>query len=182
MKINNKIALKVMICLFLMSPMQFSYSDTSLRAPSVDGIFSAGPYYNTKSKSYFELRRGNGFTWEVANEITKNLKYKNTPGQLAIIDSPQTHSFLVKHFQFLENTWIGLQFFCESSKSIWVNGSSLSSNNFSNWALDIDDISLLCIGKQYVPTFILQGSMNWSFPTETTRPDFYLVEYPTGKK
>lgn len=180
MKIITSLIFAV-ICVII-APAQNALSENSRRLPSVDGIFSAGPYYNRSSMSYFELRRSNNITWEQASHAAENHIFKNTPGRLATIATTKTHSFLLTKFSFEEDTWLGLQFFCENSELKWTDGSSPISNNFSNWDTSIEKQNYNCAHKKYVSGYIKNHGVNWQIGNSDKRSNFYLVEYPTVKK
>ncbi len=179
---NTTSILLTIICLIIVIPASNAVSENNLRLPSIDGIFSAGPYYNEASKSYFELRRNNNSTWEEDALEAKSHIFKKTPGRLATIATPQTHSFLVSKFTFEEDTWLGLQFLCENSTFEWSDGSAPVSNNFSNWDMTLKIRNYNCENNKYINGYIKKNSFNWLLGTSDKKSNFYLVEYPTGKK
>ncbi len=178
MKKHFYIFLSVIITLSL----QFSAADTTRRSPSEDGAFSAGPYYNAATSSYFELVRLEGYTWQQASIEAANRKYKDTSGRLAMINRPETHVFIVRNFIFNDNTWIGLRFFCEDSKLEWDGGTSHAGARFANWSPRAELIGVQCPDSGYAATFINSDAFDWNLDSNDGRANLTLIEYPTGRR
>ena len=169
-------------CLSFLLPMESGITDTNRRFPSEDGAFTAGPYYSSSTKSYFELIRNNGKTWSEAQSLASTHKFKNTSGRLAVIDRPGVHRFLVGKFAFLQDTWIGLRFFCENSTLIWTNGNGGKGSYFSNWSQTTPKTNLSCPQTGYLYTFINQNAFDWDLGTWQKTANYTLIEYPTGRR
>ncbi len=159
-----------------------SPADTSRRSPSDDGAFTAGPYYNSATQSYFELVRVSPKTWPEAQYEATLYSHNGTPGRLAVISRPETHMFIVRNFIFNENTWIGLEYDCETSTLIWNNGIAVARNDFSNWDPEARTQVTLCENAESLHTFINGGAFDWSLSTSNTFADLILIEYPTGRR
>lgn len=112
----------------------------------------AGPYnkpiYNEKTKSYFELYNPTvktpgankagydpryQFFWDKAQRVAAGKIYKGVRGRLAVVNSPQIHSFLQKHFKLGEPAWIGLRYWCSFNKLQWVTGEIHPLSAFHRW-------------------------------------------------
>ena len=157
-------------------------TDRNVRSPSADSTVTAGPYYNASTKSYFELFSFPELSWKEAEHQAKNHIFKNTTGRLATIDSYKTHKFLVENFTFSQDTWVGLQFFCESSEAKWLDGTTPNSNHFSNWEPSVGSTDNFCLVEEYLPTFIKNNSFIWEISSPRKVSNFYLIEYRTGTK
>lgn len=176
------LAKKILFLILLFLPLQLSSADQNRRTPSEDGTFTAGPFYNSATKSYFELVRINAASWDDARNAAENRKYKKTSGRLAVINRPETHMFIVKNFLFTEDTWLGLRFFCEDSKLEWADGPSHASARFSYWHAGAEHTDLSCPETGYLSTHINRNAFDWNLATWDKRSNFSLVEYPTGHK
>lgn len=173
---------RALFCICLFSAGAKSLADTSRRSPSDDGTFTAGPYYNSATQSYFELVRNDSYTWNEAEAEAANHSYKNTAGRLAVIDRPETHRFLVKNFIFLQDTWIGLRFFCEESTLLWPDGISHQGKAFSNWSISSEQRNLSCPQTGYLYTFINGRAFDWTLADWNGSAQYTLLEYPTGRR
>lgn len=159
-----------------------SYADTTRRSPSDDGAFTAGPYYNSTTRSYFELIRRDSLTWENAEIEATNHTYKNTVGRLAVVDRPETHMFLVRNFIFTQDTWIGLRFVCKNSDLIWPDGISHKGKPFSNWSSTSNQNNLSCPETGHLYTFINGNAFDWTLADWEKSSRYMLVEYQTGRR
>ncbi|MCP5382864.1 MAG: hypothetical protein H6912_10920 [Kordiimonadaceae bacterium] len=180
--IKKPLLLSVIISLSAILPISMGITDTNRRFPSEDGAFTAGPYYSSTTKSYFELIRNNGQTWDEAQALASTHKFKNTSGRLAVIDRPEVHRFLVGKFAFMQDTWIGLRFFCEDSILVWSNGTSGRGSYFSNWSHNTQKTNLSCPQTGYLYTYINGNAFDWDLASWQKTSNYVLIEYPTGKK
>lgn len=176
------LAKRTLFLFLLLLPVELSIADTNRRTPSEDGTFTAGPFYNSATQSYFELVRINAASWDAAHMAAANRKYKKTSGRLAVINRPETHMFIVKNFLFTEDTWLGLRFFCEDSKLEWADGPSHKAARFSYWRAGAEHTDLSCPQTGYLATHINRNAFDWDLGTWEKRANFSLVEYPTGRK
>ncbi len=173
---------KLSLFLVLIFPIASSFSDTSRRSPSDDGLFTAGPYYNSATQSYYELVRIGAKTYAEAEIEASMYKHNDTAGQLATITRPETHMFIVRNFIFTANTWIGLRFSCEDSSLTWSDGKSHAGNNFSNWSPQSRLSASLCVTDEFLPTYINANAFDWSLDTSAGFAELILIEYPTGRR
>ena len=58
------------------------------------------PVYNPASKSYFQLLKTTGKhgNWPASLEQAYRKTYKGVRGRLAVIDTPETHEFIMRNF------------------------------------------------------------------------------------
>lgn len=177
-----RLFLRALIYFSMFSFCQNVWADQTRRAPSDDGLFTAGPYYNPATRSYFELIRTDAFDWDEAYAESKNHKYKNTIGQLATISRPETHLFLINSFSFLNDTWIGLRFFCEKSRLEWTGGVRHPRNSFDNWKEVEGQNNITCPKNDYRGTFINAPVLKWQLADDSKSSNYILLEYTTGKR
>jgi len=178
-KISKLLLFSIALLLF---SAQSGMTDRNVRSPSTDRTVTAGPYYNASTKSYFELFSFPEITWQEAELEAKNHIFKKTTGRLATINSYKTHKFLVDNFTFTQDTWVGLQFFCESSEAKWLDGTTPLSNHFENWEPNLSASNDLCVLEEFLPIFIRNNSFIWEVSSLRKVSNFYLVEYRTGTK
>ena len=155
------------------------------------------PVYNPQTKSYFELRNdlfGNNHGWTNAKQAAEKLQFKGVRGRLAVVDSLQTHQFLVKNFNLEAETWIGLRFWCKYKKLQWVNGKIHPRDAFNHWDprwyryYGSSDPNLqFCrtsgtIESGYMPVYYLPAEKGYRWQAVGSAKGFrhYLVEFPTG--
>jgi len=82
------------------------------------GIATSPPVYNPATKSYFQLveNQYHSYVWDKAQAEARTKIYKGVAGRLAVVDSPETHEFLVDHFDLRDPRkaiWIGLRYWCK---------------------------------------------------------------------
>lgn len=186
---NKEIILAFMLALVTMNPF-LSFAEVGRKAPSDDGLVSAGPYYNPASKSYFELWRmqkipGMQTRWFGARDLAEQKMFKNTQGRLAVVKDLKTHQFLIRTFK-ADDYWIGLQYFCKSGTLKWIDGSDATATNFSAWDTQWSNTNIRCDAKGYMPVHYTSktavGSLRWRASGPNKGYTMYLVEYPTGKE
>src|SRR4051812_26537568 len=90
-----------------------------LSAPlwAAEGSLPTAPIYNPSSKSYFQLFNDNENpgNWEAAQMRAESKTYKGVRGRLAVIDSAETHDFILRKFDLTKRNvavWIGLRYWC----------------------------------------------------------------------
>ncbi len=185
---NLKILLTGVLSLFVTyaSPAQ---AEVGRKAPGLDGLTTAGPYYNPASKSYFELFRFSKITerpnWQNAQKEAATKFFKNTQGRLATIKNLETHQFILRNFK-AKDFWIGLQYYCGSGSLIWVDGTDATKSGFSAWANQWSNTDIRCAAEPYMPvhytTKTVTGTLRWRASGARKFYGMYLVEYPTGKE
>jgi len=164
-------------------------AEVGRKAPGLDGLTSAGPYYNPASKSYFELwymhRKSGQNGWIHAKMKAERKIYKGVRGRLGTIKNLDTHQFLIRTFK-ADNYWIGLQYFCASQSLKWVDGSDATKSNFSAWDSQWSNTHIRCADMGYMPVHYTSdtatGTLRWRASGPRKAYNMYLVEYPTGKE
>lgn len=182
MKSNKKIVMLALAVGVTFLP-NAALTDTTRRSPSYNGLMTAGPYYDSSSKSYFELRRGSQINWKKANRVAQDLIYKGRQGRLAIIRNAKTHSFLIKNFTIKKSSFIGLRMFCKRRYLQWIDGSDPANDNFSAWSTTMHEeytcrAPLHSNTNEYRAIYLPTGSFNWQITGEMKAYSGYLVEYP----
>lgn len=150
------------------------------------------PIYNPATKSYFELRGDNREeVWMNARRRAEALEYKGVRGRLAVVTSPETHSFLAKNFDIDVEAWIGLRYWCTYRKLQWVTGDVLSPEHFTAWASQWNKPEPIgpCEGAStmvtgYMPVFYqpTANGFKWQAVNAGKGYSRYFVEYPTGRE
>ena len=188
-KMNKKTILTSIFILTAMFP-SLSLAEVGRKAPSADGLISAGPYYNPATKSYFELRRmqdvpGKQTRWFGAKDLAEKLVFKGTQGRLATVKNLETHQFIMRNFK-ASNYWIGLQYFCGSQSLKWVDGTDAEQSGFSAWDTQWSNTDIRCDNMNYMPvhytTHTATKALRWRASGPNKGYVLYLVEYPTGKE
>lgn len=161
-----------------------------------------GPFYEEKSKSYFELRRmpdrirapdRHGFPWTQANDYVRRLQYQGIRGRLAVIDSPEKHRFI--EAQLLSNAdtwtdgiWIGLRIFCGGMQQLWTDGHIQRRTDFSVWHRQWYSGEAVKCGinksRGYMPVAYTKGEKTFRWLAVGTQKGYnwMIVEYPTLEK
>src|SRR3546814_15964029 len=85
-------------------------------------VCSSDLVYNPASKSYFQMlattgRHGN---WPESLEQARAQMFRGVRGRLAVIDTAETHEFVMRNFDVSNPTWIGLRYWCEFRMLEWV--------------------------------------------------------------
>jgi len=182
--------IKKMLCggiLLLILPTLLSHAEVGRKEPSLDGLMTAGPYYNPASKSYFEMIKStDGGTWHKINIYAQERVFKNAQGHLAIIKNLETHQFILRNFKSPTEFWIGLQYLCPSKSLRWVDGTIISNADFTAWGHKWARTHIRCSGKGYMPVTYTRRTQTTPPRWQATGPSkgfvYYLVEYPTGKE
>ena len=148
-----------------------------------------GPIYNEQTKSFFELRTDNLFegaagTWGWANFRAERRNYRGLRGRLAVAPSREVIEFLRKNFDLKEEAWIGMRYFCEARKLVWVTGKHHGRTDFSNWYKRwYRDRGTKCAGRMhYMPVYVVRYGDHyyWQAGGEKTGIVSYFVEYTTS--
>lgn len=150
------------------------------------------PIYHPGTKSYFELRNDNGTDyigdrWQSAREKAAGLSYRGTRGRLAVIKSEETHLFLRRNFNLVEEAWIGLRYWCAFRKLQWVTGELHTRQDFNVWAGQwFRDANTKCGAgtatspQSFMPVYYLPHNFRWQASGPAKKFAYYFVEYPTG--
>ena len=154
------------------------------------------PVYSSASSSYFELRDDKkNVLWSEAQEAAERLVYKGARGRLAIVKGAKVHQFLNRNFPLLEETWIGLRFWCKFKKLQWIDGKIHPRDGFNYWDPrwyryygSNEPGQQWCqsngsVRSGYMPVYYLpsEKGYRWQAVDASKVFNFYLVEYPTGK-
>ncbi len=149
-----------------------------------------GPFLDPHTNSYFELRVDNGRNhkkphWKTAYSRAARLSYQGRRGRLAIVNDTKTLEFIRKKFEFREEAWIGLRFYCKVRKLIWVNGQPEPLHNRRLWHAQWYRNPLIKCGKlttgHYMPVYLTSeasGQAYWQASGPSKFFVSYLVEYP----
>lgn len=169
-------------------------------APQLGGIAAAGtvgdpPIYNPASKSYFQLLTKpvtNSGVWTSIQKLALSNVFKGVRGRLAVVDSPETHEFIVQNFDLSREVWIGLRYWCDFRMLQWSDSRPYSPSDpghFSAWHPQwYRNATTNCetwrSGEQaFMPVYYRPlGQMNarWQASGPAKGFERYLVEYPTG--
>jgi hypothetical protein len=149
------------------------------------------PVYNPATKSYFALvwddenaanPEDQGLTWGEAYQRAKQRLFKGAQGRLAIINSLETHEFLINHFRPQAEAWIGVRYFCKARILERSDGVQMTRQTFQAWAPNWR-AGYACANDQqeYMPVYLSVASgFRWLGQGIAKRYHEYLVEFPTG--
>ena len=154
------------------------------------------PVYNPYSKSYFQLfdDNENPGHWEAARARANMKAFKGVRGRLAVIDSAETHKFVLDTFDMNRrgiSTWIGLRYWCGARLLQWEDHRPFSPSDpdsfrlwHSQWSrTDENACSFTGSTKTgYAPVYYrtMHGITRWQAVGASKYFSYYLVEYPTG--
>lgn len=153
------------------------------------------PVYNPATKSYFQMLKTTGRhgNWPESLEQAYAQTYKGVRGRLAVIDSPETHEFVLRNFDVSRPTWIGLRYWCEFRMLEWVGLRPYSPGDpgrFQAWHPRWWHGEQLCppnasgpgafVGVYYQPTS--ERTALWQAVGKGKGFGLLLVEYPTGEE
>jgi hypothetical protein len=151
------------------------------------------PVYNPVSKSYFQMlgttgRHGN---WPESLEQARAQTFKGVRGRLAVIDSLETHEFVMRNFDVSHPVWIGLRYWCEFRMLEWVGLRPYSPGDpgrYQAWHPQWSRGDQFCppnasgpgafLGVYYQP--ISDSSALWQAVRTGKGFGRLLVEFPTG--
>jgi hypothetical protein len=81
------------------------------------------PVYNPTTRTYFQLfDDGHSSTWAGARKRAAMKSFKGVRGRLAVIDSIETHNFVLKKLGLMQHdssVWIGLRYWCSAHVLQW---------------------------------------------------------------
>ena len=166
-------------------------------------LFNKPVYFET-TKSYFEMVQAPAGSsvrgadlreigWERAAGYAASRKFKGVSGRLAVVRTPGTQDFLMRTFKPRERSLIGLRYYCEYHKLLWVTGEELPLSNYANWGRPWSVGTACKDNGKYASVFIAGSNhlvMGENDRLSTGRwyatgmlKEFYqfFVEYPTGK-
>lgn len=146
------------------------------------------PIYDPVSKHYFALMHAVTANyqsmWRGVFKQARGHWYKGVQGRLAIVDTFEKHDFLVMHFplKYWQKVWIGLRYFCEARKLVWVDGRQWKRGSFQAWATPWNQDPVMCTGHtptDYAPV-AYNAKYRWIAKGENKGYQWYFIEYPTG--
>ena len=122
-----------------------------LFALGVAGLAKAKPQYNPAkatpkfseivydkvSGSYFQYvlyPTGKEQNWLTVRRQAESFSYKGIQGRLALVPNQEVSDFLRQTFKPRHFVWIGLRYFCQYRKLMWVTGEILDRKSFQRWA------------------------------------------------
>lgn len=156
------------------------------------------PDYNPASKSYFQLFSDNSYPghWMAARQRAGMKAYKGVRGRLAVVDSKETHDFLLQTFKLTKrrvSVWIGLRYWCSARMLQWEDGRPFEPTEPTRFRLwhadwsrsDEDACNMSKSGKVgFAPVYYrtIGGITRWQAVGAAKYFSYYLVEFPTGSK
>lgn len=163
---------------------------------AADPPLPRSPIYNPASKTYFQLFDDNEHpgNWEAARSRANMKAYKGVRGRLAVVDSPETHAFLLRAFDLDQrhlSVWIGLRYWCSARLLQWEDGRPFSPADpehfrlwHAQWArADADACNFTRSTKVgFAPVYYrtISGLTRWQAVGAAKYFSYYLVEFPTG--
>ena len=164
---------------------------------AAEGPVPSAPVYNPSSKSYFQLFSDNLHPggWEGARTRAGMKSFKGVRGRLAVIESAETHDFVVRVFNLTQNkfaVWIGLRYWCSAHLLQWVSGRPFSPSDpdhfkiwHTKWSRNSENDCSFAGSKTlgYAPVYYttIGNVTRWQAVGASKAFSHYLVEYPTGK-
>jgi hypothetical protein len=166
-------------------------AEDAKRDRAVNGeIWRSDPKYYPDSDTYFQLvddkkTHANGVDWSTAATAASKLTYKGRTGRLAIINSPNLQSWILKNYNFQAldyggETFIGFRYLCSTLELFTVTGERYPRTAFSFWGIPWNRSDVLC-GVSTIPymSIYIRGETNfWQAAGYLKRFPHYLVEYP----
>jgi hypothetical protein len=151
------------------------------------------PVYNPATKSYFQMLKNTGGTWPAAFDQARSLVFKGVLGRLAVIDSAETHEFVMRNFDVSDPMWIGLRYWCEFRMLEWVGLRPFSPSDpdrFRAWHPQWQRGEKVCAqnargpGAYAVVYYQPVGGQSalWQVVSNGKGFERLLVEYPTGSE
>jgi len=135
-------------------------------------------------------------TWDAAKIRAEEKSFKGVRGRLAVVDSAETHDFILRTFDLNErkwSVWIGLRYWCKSHMLQWEWGRPYSPTEpgrfkiwHSQWSRNSDNDCGFTMSqmKGYAPVYYrtIGSTTRWQAVGAAKYFGFYLVEFATGKE
>lgn len=146
--------------------------------------------YHAPSDTYFQLvgdvvnRTGTG-KWAYAVAKAERMEHKGRQGRLAVVDNADLHRWIVNTFDFEDQVWIGLRYWCAARMLVWANGREHPSSGFGAWrAIWYRDSWSQCQKNQipYMGVYYDGNTYRWRATGPKKRFHYYLVEYPPASR
>lgn len=163
---------------------------------AADPQLSRTPIYNPASKSYFQLFDDNVHpgNWDAARKRAAGKAYKGVRGRLAVVDSPETHKFVIQTFklnQMRVSVWIGLRYWCSARLLQWEDGLPFEPYEptafrvwHADWTRSDEDACSMSRSARvgFAPVYYRTiGSLTrWQAVGAAKYFPYYLVEFTTG--
>ncbi|MDA5193585.1 C-type lectin domain-containing protein [Govanella unica] len=150
------------------------------------------PVYNPETKSYFEvvdaayMNSGQGPNWSEASTVASKKSLGKAQGRLGIIPSAKVEMFIRLNLRPDQNMWIGLYYDCGTQSLVWIDGRTLRSGEYTNWASGdwyIGHANMFCnTPDPHMPVLIAlsEAERKWAIQLPAKRYHLILIEYPTG--
>lgn len=165
---------------------------------AAEGPFPSTPVYNPHSRSYFQLFADNSDpgTWDAARTRAGAKSYKGVRGRLAVVDSAETHEFVLRTFDLTRrkwSVWIGLRYWCNAHLLQWEASRPFSPSDperfriwHSQWSRSDESACSLTksIKLGFAPVYYrtIGNVTRWQAVGAAKYFGFYLVEFPTGQE
>jgi hypothetical protein len=188
----TQIAMRLIIAIGLLSLVFIG----QLRA--AEGPFPNVPVYNPASQSYFQLfgDNQNPGNWEAAKVRAGQKSFKGIRGRLAVVDSAQTHDFVLRTFDLNTrkiSVWIGLRYWCNARLLQWEEQRAFSPSDpghFKIWHAQWSrsDESACTLSKStkvgFAPVYYrtIGNVTRWQAVGAAKYFNYYLVEFPEKKE
>lgn len=150
------------------------------------------PVYDPEAKRYFALEHaqlGPQYLtmWNSVAEQAQRQVYKGVRGRLAIVDSLEVHSFLLRTFRpnHYQSIWIGLRYLCNAKKLEWSDGRLMNPGSFQVWDKEWNQDVYTCNKKSdpndWAPVAYTGEMHSWVVKGNTKGYPWYFIEFPTGQ-
>lgn len=186
------------LSLLVLSPVGRAVACTELRPspgiPERDGVLYETPVYDPVTKRYFALNWARSTkdayratSWANASAAAKSRQYKGVHGRLAIVDTPEVHSFLLQTFHPPCEAWIGLRYWCGARALEWSSGQAWQPGAFNAWDKVWRQDENACRGadaaKDYMPVAYSRTPNGFRWIGKGLQKEYfaYFIEYPTGQ-
>jgi hypothetical protein len=162
---------------------------------AADESHQSGPFFNPSTKSYFQLftDNENPGVWQAARKRAATKVYKGVRGRLAVIDSMETHKFILQSFGLNwreASVWIGLRYWCSARMLQWETGLPYSPSDATHfrmwhtkWARADGEACGMEASKRsgFAPVYYrnIGGTVRWQAVGAGKGFNAYLVEFVT---
>jgi hypothetical protein len=156
------------------------------------------PVYNPHSKSYFQLfaDNENPGNWEAARTRAGTKSFKGVRGRLAVINSAETHDFVLQTFQLTRrkvSVWIGLRYWCSARLLQWEADRPFSPSDpehfkmwHSQWSRSDENACNFAksVRAGFAPVYYrtIGNVTRWQAAGAAKYFSYYLVEFPIGEQ
>jgi len=148
--------------------------------------------YNKDSGSYFQYvlyPTGKEQSWVTVRQQAEHYTYKGIKGRLAIVPNQEVNDFLRRTFNPKSAVWIGLRYFCQYRKLMWVTGKILDRSSYRRWARKWYRNEASSCGESfkeavYMPVYYTSVREGFRWQAVGWGKEFYgyFVEYPAEQE